>query len=444
MNIDLRTPMGKFMVTLIGMFAEWETDQLSERIKAERRQKRQNGVASDSCPFGYEVIQGKYVLDHQPFLCLLSDRPEDYLTGELATLEEPIPGRTLYQLCRELVELFLEEALPRTTLGQFYEKYGISKSRYKLNGFGKLLFWSISGFAKWVTNPVLQGHTPYLRQITVKKRQRVMNPDGPEIRYGTHPEQRLISPEEAQEISDIIAMNTRLGGGSFNPVRSKQNQQGEFAYQSALIFCAQCGSRCTSKTTNSHKYAYNGCRNAGIGCGNKTSVRKSAIEQVLILHLVAKSEEMREAAWEFKRGVVGGVATVLHASGADEQTVRQFLLSETAHYEDLEKPSSFSLEQTGRITGLEEQLQDLEKMRHYNPEVERLKQQLRDEIEMSKNASQSLLEKSAGEIIFEGNTSYFWDGLTHEDKTRVFDKIVRKIFIDQGKVTEVLLQSEQS
>ena len=52
MNINLRTPMGKFMVTLIGMFAEWETDQLSERIKAERRQRRQKLVASDSCPFG--------------------------------------------------------------------------------------------------------------------------------------------------------------------------------------------------------------------------------------------------------------------------------------------------------------------------------------------------------------------------------------------------------
>ena len=70
-NVDLRTPMGKFMVTLIGMFAEWETDQLSERIKAERRQRRQKVMASDSCPFGYEVSQGKYVLDHQPFLCLL-------------------------------------------------------------------------------------------------------------------------------------------------------------------------------------------------------------------------------------------------------------------------------------------------------------------------------------------------------------------------------------
>ena len=154
MNIDLRTPMGKFMVTLIGMFAEWETDQLSERIKAERRQKRQNGVASTSCPFGYEVIQGKYRLDHQPFLCLLSDRPENYPTGELATVEEPISGRTLYQLCRELVELFLEEALLRTTLGQFFEKYGISKPRYKLNGFGKLLFWSISGFLAWLANPI--------------------------------------------------------------------------------------------------------------------------------------------------------------------------------------------------------------------------------------------------------------------------------------------------
>ena len=283
----------------------------------------------------------------------------------------------------------------------------------------------------------------YLKTIAVKKRKRETNPDGPEIRPNTHLDQRLISPEEAQEISAILKMNTRLKGGNFQGSRNQRNQHSEFAYQTGLIFCAQCGSRCTSKTAHSGRYAYFACRNAGVGCSNKTSVRKSAIEQVLILHLVAKSQEMQEAVWESRRGVVGVAATMLHATGANDQTVRQFLLDENPRYEDLEKPSSFSPKQTARITELEEQLQDLEKMRHYNPEVERLKQQLQDEIEKSKNASQSLLEKSAGQIVLEGNTSYFWDGLTHEDKTRVFDKIVRKIFIDQGKVTEVLLQHEQ-
>lgn len=444
MNINLRTPMGKFMVTLIGMFAEWETDQLSERIKAERRQRRQKLVASDSCPFGYEVVQGKYVVDRQPFLCPLTDRPENYPLDDRADSVEPILGTTIDQLCRELIELFLEDRLPRTTLGQFFDKYGFAKPRYKCNGFGKLLFWTPSGFSRWVINPVLQGHTSYLRQITVKKRQRKVNPDGPEIHYNTHPDQRLISDEEAQEITRIIATNSRLGGGNFQQQRNTPNRHGEFAYQTGYVVCASCGSLCTSKTSGKGKYQYFACRYAGVGCNNKKSVEKRKIEQMLIQHLVSRSQEMREAARDSKSGRVSVMTTILQARGADDETMRQFLLDSAPQYEDLEQLSSFSLEQMARIKGLEEQLQDLQEVRGYNPEIERLKQQLHHQIEEAKNVSQSLLDKSAGEIIFEGNTSYFWDGLTNDDKPRVYERIVHQIFINQGTVTEILLKTEQN
>lgn len=444
MAIDLSTSTGRLIVSLLGMFAEWETDQLSERIKAERRQRRQRRAASDACPFGYEAIQGKYVLDRQPFLCLLSDRPENYPTGELANSEPAIPGRTIDQLCRELVELFLEDALPRTTLGQFFEKYGIAKPRYKSNGFGKVLYWTPSGFLNWLTNPVLQGHTTYLRQITVKKRKRETNPNGPEIHYDTHPDQRLISAAEAQEIAEIIGMNRRIGGSNFSQARNQRNQHAEFAYQSGVIYCAECGSRCTSKTSHKGKYRYFGCRYSGTGCANRQSVDKSAIERVLIQHLVTKSQQMREAARNTRRMSNSTWATVLQASGADEETVRQFVLDAQPRYEDLAAPSSFSVEQTLRIQRLEEQLADLKQVRGYNPGIEQLKQNLQREIEEAKNASQAILEKSAEEIIFEGDTSYFWDGLTNEDKSRVFEKIVGRIFINGGKVTEILLKTEQS
>ena len=162
----------------------------------------------------------------------------------------------------------------------------------------------------------------------------------------------------------------------------------------------------------------------------------------MIQRLVAKSKEMREAAWESKRMGISGFTAALQASGADEETVRLFLLNSQPRYEDLEGTSNAFAEQILRIKRLEEQLQDLENMRNYDPEIERLKQKRQKELDEARNASQSLLEKTAGEIIFEGNTSYFWDGLTNEDKSRVFEKIVPKIFINQGKVTEILLRTE--
>ena len=223
--------------------------------------------------------------------------------------------------------LFLEDALPRTTLGQFFEKYGFAKPRYKSNGFGKLLYWTPSGFLKWLTNPVLQGHTPYLRQLTVRKRQRETNPDGPEIHRNTHPNQRLLSTEEAQEITSIIATNRRLGGGNFKEKRNNPDRHGEFAYQTGSVFCAQCGSLCTSKTSAQGKYRYFACRYAGVGCSNKKSVNKRQIEQVLIQHLVTQSKAMREDAWRSKSQRLSGATTVLQALGTEDAVVCQFLAS---------------------------------------------------------------------------------------------------------------------
>lgn len=443
-KIDLSTSSGRVMLSLIGIFAEWETDQLSDRIRAERRQRRQNKLASASCPFGYKVEQGRYVLDHVEFLCLLSDRPESYPRGEDAETADPIPGRTIYRLCRELIERFLDDGSTRTTLSHFFEKYGIEKPRFKFNGAGKHLYWTPSGFLGWVTNPVLQGHTVYLRQITVKKRQRKTNPDGPQIVQNTHPAQRLISDEEAKEITRIIEINRRLGGANFEKDPNSPDRYREFAYQTGHIFCSSCGSLCTSKTSGKGKYQYFACRYSGVGCSNKKSVEKRKIEQSLIQHLVMKSREMQEAAWKAKGGWISTVATVLQASGADEQTVRDYLAMSTPTYEDLDGYTNVASERAVRIQKLEEQLQDLEKVRGYNPVVEQEKQRLRTEINEAKTSSQSLLDKSAGAIIFEGNTSYFWDGLTNDDKATVYPRLVHKIFISNGQVTEILLKTEHS
>lgn len=444
LSLDLSTVMGKFMVRLIGMFAEWETDQLSERIKAERRQRRQKKLASASHPFGYKVEQGHYVLDHAEYLCLLTDRPENFPTGEAAHTAEAIHGRTVHQLCRELVELFLEDGLARGALGQFFEKYGIEKPSPQSRGVGKRLFWTPSGFLSWLTNPVLQGHTVYLRQITVKKRQRATNPDGPQIVEDTHPSQRLISDEEAKEITRILQINRRLGGANFETNLDRPDRYREFAYQSGHVFCANCGSLCTSKTSGKGKYQYFGCRYAGAGCSNRKSVEKYKIEQALIRNLVTLSREMREAAWETKRGWVNGFATILQATGADEETIRQYLAISASNYEDLDNSTSLSPRQISQIRKIEEKLRGLENVPGFDPDIEQLKQKWHRDLEEAKNANQSLLDKSAGAIIFEGNTSYFWDGLTNDDKAKVYPRLVHKIFIGGGQVTEILLKTEQS
>jgi putative DNA-invertase from lambdoid prophage Rac len=71
-DLDLNSPMGKMMATFLSMFAEIETDYLSQRIKTEKQQRREKQLANAITPFGYVTFEGRYKLDHSGFLCLLS------------------------------------------------------------------------------------------------------------------------------------------------------------------------------------------------------------------------------------------------------------------------------------------------------------------------------------------------------------------------------------
>src|SRR5919199_4363181 len=78
-QIDLSTPQGKLMANVLGSLAEWETDLLSERIRHGKQHRRNKKTACDTSPWGYRVVNDKYELDNRPFLCLLLNRPANYL-----------------------------------------------------------------------------------------------------------------------------------------------------------------------------------------------------------------------------------------------------------------------------------------------------------------------------------------------------------------------------
>ena len=267
-QIDLSTSQGKLMANVLGSLAEWETDLLSERVRHGIQHRRNQKKACDSSPWGYQVVSDRYELDHRPLLCLLENRPTNYL-DLYNEAPEKLPGLTVKQIARDCIDIFLQEKAMCRAIKAIFRKYGIVKTSAKKNGYDGIFHWTPAGFNRWLTNPVLCGHTAYFKRLATGKGKRKYNdPANWQIVYNTHPQNKLLTDEEASEIKQIINFNTRLGGSSFNRNPSCPDAYGEHTYQSGLVFCAECGSKCISKSAKTRQkerhYYYLACRYAGM------------------------------------------------------------------------------------------------------------------------------------------------------------------------------------
>ena len=63
----------KMVLNLFGMMAEIETDNLSQRVRSEKRQRRERELANHNTPFGYVVVDGKYRLDRREYSFFIAE-----------------------------------------------------------------------------------------------------------------------------------------------------------------------------------------------------------------------------------------------------------------------------------------------------------------------------------------------------------------------------------
>jgi DNA invertase Pin-like site-specific DNA recombinase len=406
-QIDLSTSQGKLMANVLGSLAEWETDLLSERVRHGIQHRRNQKKACESFPWGYQVVKDKYELDHRPFLCLIENRPANYL-DLYSEVPEKLPGLTIKQITRDCIDIFLQERGVRRAVRAIFKKYGIAKTSAHKNGEDGIFHWTPGGFNGWLTNPVLCGHTVYFKKLTIGKGKRKLNdPANWQIISDTHPEHRLLTDEEAAEIKEIIKFNARVGHFSLNKDPSCPDAYGEYTYQSGLVFCAECGSKCIFKSTKTRQkeghYYYLACRYAGMGCGNLKSTRRQNIENALIKTLVQ-------------------AATTLEHESNTQPLV--------------------SSEKSDKLKQLEARLEALEKILGFDPDLESLKTKTRQQIaeEVNPFLSESLASKTAEEIIRAGNNLAIWHTLSNDDKVKIYHKIVQRITIYNGEVKSVILQ----
>jgi hypothetical protein len=101
------------------------------------------------------------------------------------------------------------------------------------------------------------------------------------------------------------------------------------------------------------------------------------------------------------------------------------------------------LSTTEKLKQLEADLANLEKMQMHSDDLERLKEDIRQQIqdELNPFSQRSLERKTAQEIILAGNNLAIWNLLGTDDKMAVIPRLVERITVANAQVKSIDLKA---
>lgn len=398
-RVDLHSVDGEFAAGLQVYFSQREVRTIRLRIKKAYEHRRSKRKANTAVPWGYKVDNGQYKLDHSEFLCTLCDR-RTYTKADLA---------------QDIINLFWTTGSLSQAVKALHIKYGIQKFakgatakqsylviddddfEYKRprNYRAGLFCWSRDGIRKWLSNPVLRGHTPYLIfEIENGKRKQIAPKDKWHIEYNTHPTERLLSQEQYQQIENIITTNHKLRGyGASKPHHPL----------SGLLFCGECGRgmKCQGvKRSRGERRLYYQCKNyQEAACSNKTMILDKVVEAAIAEALTQKAASIAAYALE---------------------------------PEDVPEPPE--------LQQLRAQLAGLEQLGN-NPALEEARRQVRSQIENFLHTQKAKdVEK---EVIAQGFLKAFSDlecwnsNCNTVQKRQIYQRIISQIIVEKGKIKSI-------
>ena len=406
-EVNLDTAMGELSFDMQSAFAIHELRVIRERVLSGFVRRRADNKPGIRPPTFYQVSKEKYIIDTRSYTCLLTDRPRNYLDlYEDLDDSTRLIFRTRDKIARDAVETFIHTKSANKTLCLLHEKYGVPKKvplkiikdsegkkkvkRGCIATADELVFWASGGsFQDWLLNPVLQGHTAYNK--TKRKGYRTDSKHW-DIRLATHPDQRLITDNEAEKIREIVELNSQC-----------RIRQDAIFYLTGLVFCEHCKYRGILKRNSTH--AYYGCRHSSTGCSNRKCVRIEKIDQAIVTALVER------------------IVEVQRQPGIDANPTLE---------------TTQLLKKKNKLKGLEA-IEDGDS----DPEIRRLVTKLRLEIarEMKQLEQIPCLNETVQKIIHHDQVrnSQFWHSLTTEDRKVIYHKLVRKVLIADGEVVSVHL-----
>ncbi|MBN8561111.1 MAG: recombinase family protein [Leptolyngbya sp. UWPOB_LEPTO1] len=383
--IDLSDPDGRVMAGQAVIQARAYSARLSKRVKQGHQHHRDRNAAYFA-PFGYRKIGERFELDHRPYVCIIETQTE------LSQAE----------VARELIEKFLEYRTVRRTILWLNDRYGIrtfikaKTEGVKANRKPKhSLSFSISGFVSWLNNPILRGHLAYGRAYHQRQRHKHLW----DIRYNTHPDHRVMSDEEYQEIEAVLDWNSKHGGYAY-----KTDLIHPFT---GLIICGECRGRCSVQNyrlrtdPTIRKFSFQ-CKNYRMRtCLQKTSIRHDAIEPLVIEALIQRTEEVTR------------LAELPPSTTTDSPEILS-LRAELSFYQSA--PGD-------RAAGI----------------VEDLKQQIEQYQKAQQNITSELLTKR--DLLLQVfSDPLYWKTLNDEEKQQIYRALIEKIVVRNGGVEEIILK----
>ncbi len=409
-TVDFESASGELQADLQSLFAVYERNMLRERVSRGQNYRRQRLAACPRPPWGYIVVDEQYKLNRQPCVCVLAARPANYRELYHDADDSPrLAGLSKADIAREIVETLLQTRMKTKTLGQMREEYGIPKTKCYSNIIGEhgasrrkmnrksivfleqLEFWSApKDLADWVLNPVLVGHTAYHKYTNTGATQRMKAPDEWEVHANTHPDERLLSDEELEELKLIL-----------KPGVARCRTAGTTFYLTGLVYCGQCQTKCVLKTGPKAKYY--GCRHSSTGCSNHSCVNLDRIDQAIIDQLVET------------------------AHAPEQAHVRQ--------QEDTQRAA--------KIVELQQSLQELDHLKP-NAHVQIARDSIQQEIEQLLHFKESRLtaDSTAVQIMHhaQARNLNFWYTLTQAEREIMYLKLVERVVLLGGKEIQVDLK----
>ncbi|MDX2215537.1 MAG: fdxN element excision recombinase XisF [Oculatellaceae cyanobacterium bins.114] len=412
--LDITSADGEFSAGLQIYFGKREVRTIQLRSQRGHEIRQQNRRPNPSVPWGYRSVNRTYKLDSETFLCLLSDRSE----------------LTRAQLARDVIDLFFVAGSLSKAVGLIHTKYGVLKrghpkrnqqvkvASYVVEDEAELraiaptrnarkgvFQWSHDGLARWLRNPVLRGHTPYNTRkylgTDAAGRKRYGN-DNPreqwQVERDTHPDQRLMSEEEYEQIEQILSYNAKTRGFALIGGSDRRYPV------SGLLVCGECGSRMKSqgsKVRQGKKINYYRCKNSlDKACTNTCSLRGDRAEELIIAALTTRAEAI--------------------ALAADES-------------EEIASPE---------LAELKEQLQRLESIPGSNPAIEAAKVDLQGQIERliwglkQKKVATQAKQLDLVETLQDPD---YWETLSDSDKGKLFRWLVKDVVVKEDRSVRVEL-----
>jgi site-specific DNA recombinase len=383
--VDLDTSIGELSSDIQILLSDYERKMIQERVRRAHANRRSKNIAWQVFPFGYKNVDGAYVLDTDPCVCPLEDRPLDSADLENEPDDSPrLVSWSKAQIAREMIEGFLELRKAARVIKRVHTRFGPSVMKERKPIPGLVIAGSVSGLKRWLRNPVLRGHTCYQ-----KYPRKGAYPDISEWKTipDTHSDQTLMSEEEYQEIEEIISSS-----------HGKIGQPDRAFYLTGKIVCQECGGKCNLKSNKEHRYY--GCGHARTYCSARKLTKIEDIEEAIIYQIAKRANEI--------------------------------------HFEHQDAVSE--LPESSRITEIKQKIADIEKLgwATHDRDLTKIKRELQRELETEMNRPQEV----AQQIIRhpQARKINFWYTLTKNEREIFYGKLVESVVISNGKVRTVNLR----